>query len=74
MRASLHFDQLKKYGDFPYVTEVYPDEMTVLQEASKRLPRNEVARKIIADLEKAEGMLLSGSTFGKIVSARNWQP
>ena len=65
MRASLHFDNLKSYGDFPYVDQVYPDDRAILQEASKRLPRNEVARKIIADLEKAEGMLLSGATFNK---------
>ena len=65
MRASLHFDNLKSYGDFPYVDQVYPDDMAILQEASKRLPRNEVARKIIADLEKAEGMLLSGTAFNK---------
>ena len=65
MRASLHFDKLQTYGDFPYVDQVYVDDMAILQEASKRLPRNEVARKIIADLEKAEGMLLSGTAFNK---------
>ena len=65
MRASLHFDKLKSYGDFPYVDQVYVDDKALLQEASRRLPRNEVARKIIADLEKAEGMLLSGTAFNK---------
>ena len=65
MRASLHFDKLKSYGDFPYVDQVYVDDKAILQEASRRLPRNEVARKIIADLETAEGMLLSGTAFNK---------
>lgn len=65
MRASLHFDMLQTYGDFPYVDQVYVDDMAILQEASKRLPRNEVARKIIADLETAESMLLSGTAFNK---------
>ena len=65
MRAMAYFAKLKNYGDFPIITEVLPDDMATLREASKRAPRNEVAKFIISDLEKAESMLKSGADFGK---------
>ena len=65
MRAMAYFAKLKTYGDFPIITEVLPDDMATLREASRRAPRNEVAKFIISDLEKAEGMLKSGAAFNK---------
>ena len=65
MRAMAYFAKLQSYGDFPIITEVLPDDMAVLREASRRAPRNEVAKFIISDLEKAEGMLKSGAAFNK---------
>ena len=65
MRAMAYFAKLRNYGDFPIITEVLPDDMATLREASKRAPRNEVAKFIISDLEKAESMLKSGADFGK---------
>jgi hypothetical protein len=65
MRAMAYFAKLKSFGDFPIITEVLPDDMAVLREASRRAPRNEVAKFIISDLEKAEGMLKSGAAFNK---------
>lgn len=52
-RAYEYFKKYRALGDFPIVTTTLPDEMTALIEASKRAPRNEVARFIISDLDKA---------------------
>mgnify|MGYP001405510755 FL=1 len=41
------------FGDFPIIDQPLADEMEALREASKRFPRNEVARFIISDLDKA---------------------
>ena len=65
IRAMAYFSKLKSYGDFPIITEVLIDDMATLREASRRAPRNEVAKFIISDLEKAEGMLKSVTAFGK---------
>lgn len=53
LRAYEYFRRLIMFGDFPIVTECLPDELGALVEASKRSPRNEVARFIISDLDKA---------------------
>lgn len=53
LRAFEYFKKLQLFGDFPIITEPLPDDMEVLSEASKRSPRNEVARFIIDDLDKA---------------------
>lgn len=53
IRAWTYFAKLRYFGDFPIVTEVLPDDSETLIEASKRFPRNEVARFIIEDLDKA---------------------
>ena len=42
MRALVYFDRMTTYGDFPIITQVYPDRTEELVEASKRAPRNEV--------------------------------
>ena len=41
------------FGDCPIINQPLADEMEALREASKRCPRNEVARFIISDLDKA---------------------
>lgn len=53
-RAYVYFGLLKTYGDFPIVTEVLTDgDYAANVEANKRKPRNEVARFILEDLDKA---------------------
>ena len=56
-RAFQYFDRLKTYGDFPIVTEPLPEDKKILVEQSKRQPRNEVARFILKDLDKAIELL-----------------
>lgn len=53
LRAYEYFDLYQIYGDLPIVTTTLPDDETILTEASKRYPRNEVARFILSDLDKA---------------------
>ena len=53
-RAYIYFNNLKTYGDFPIVTEPLADgDYAANVEASKRKPRNEVARFILNDLDSA---------------------
>ncbi len=52
-RAYEYYKRYSTLGDFPIVTQALPDDMEVLTEASKRMPRNEVARFILSDLDKA---------------------
>lgn len=66
LRASVYFDRLRTYGDFPIFTVVPKDKTEELVELSKRAPRNEVARFILSDLDKAIALLKSGSAFGKV--------
>lgn len=53
LRAWNYFTMLKRYGDFPILKNVLVDDKEVLIEASKRAPRNEVARFILQDLDSA---------------------
>lgn len=53
LRAYEYFKRYQQFGDFPIVTTALPDEMEALVLASKRMPRNEVARFIMSDLDKA---------------------
>jgi hypothetical protein len=53
LRAYEYFKKLQLFGDFPIVETPLTDDATALREASKRAPRNEVARFILADLDKA---------------------
>ncbi|SFC72485.1 Starch-binding associating with outer membrane [Parapedobacter composti] len=57
MRAFAYFQKLQALGDFPIITEILPDEHGALTEASKRRPRNEVARFILEDLDRAIDLL-----------------
>ena len=69
-RAWEHFRLLRFYGDAPIVTELLPDDSQVLAEASKRRPRNEVARFILEDLDNAIDLLLDAAPEkGRITKA-----
>ena len=54
---------LAYYGDLPIVTKVLEDNDEVIVENSKRTPRNEVARFILEDLDKAISYLASLGKF-----------
>lgn len=62
-RALVYFRIMALYGDIPVITEVLPDENNVIVENSKRTPRNEVARFILSDLDKAIEMCYTRSKF-----------
>lgn len=53
IRAYEYWRKYQEFGDFPIIRTVLPDEKEPLVEASKRFPRNEVARFIISDLDSA---------------------
>ena len=53
LRAWQYFKKLQVFGDFPIIKEPLADDAKTLAEASRRQPRNEVARFIIEDLDKA---------------------
>ena len=57
LRAWEYFKKLRLYGDFPIVKSTLIDDSGMLVEASKRAPRNEVARFIIQDLDSAIMMM-----------------
>lgn len=61
MRALVYYNQLRKYGDYPIITEVLPDDEAILIEKSIRQPRNKVARFILEDLDKAIGLMKNQS-------------
>jgi hypothetical protein len=65
LRAYEYFKKLQEFGDYPIITTVLPDEKEALVEASKRSPRNEVARFILSDLDTAIPMLLETAPDGK---------
>lgn len=53
-RAYIYFSYLQKFGDFPIVDQILNDaDYATNVEANKRKPRNEVARFILTDLDKA---------------------
>lgn len=57
-RAYIYFDYLKRFGDFPIVTNTLdPADYSLVVESNKRKPRNEVARFILSDLDKAIEMM-----------------
>lgn len=65
LRANEYFKKLQRLGDFPIVTQPLENDMTPLVEASKRMPRTEVARFILADLDKAISLLKEDPDGGK---------
>jgi hypothetical protein len=52
-RALEYFEKLQALGDFPIIKTTLADDEAILNEASKRAPRSEVARFIISDLDSA---------------------
>ena len=56
-RAYEYFKRLKMFGDLPIVTSCLPDELNALTDASKRRPRNEVARFILDDCQRAYDLM-----------------
>lgn len=65
MRALQNFKNLVAFGDFPIVEDVLVEVEEDLISASQRAPRNEFARFILADLDRAINLLESGDTFKK---------
>lgn len=63
-RALAYYNGLVQFGDLPIIKTVLPDDNAVLVENSARQPRNEVARFILSDLDKAIDMLQSKSAIG----------
>lgn len=53
LRAYAYFSMLQKWGDLPILTEAFNADEEILVAASKRSPRNEVARFILNDLDLA---------------------
>ncbi|MDO4790428.1 MAG: RagB/SusD family nutrient uptake outer membrane protein [Porphyromonas sp.] len=68
IRAALYYQKLQAYGDFPIITKVLPDDRAALIEASKRMPRNEVARFILSDLDKAISLLKERTPMNQRIS------
>ncbi|WP_083257280.1 RagB/SusD family nutrient uptake outer membrane protein [Arcticibacter eurypsychrophilus] len=65
LRAFEYFEKLKILGDFPIIRTTLPDEKMALVEASKRMPRTEVARFILSDLDSAILFLNNSPVGGK---------
>ncbi len=57
LRALEYYYRLRTVGDFPIIKTTLADDQEVLTEASKRSPRNEVARFILEDLDKAISLM-----------------
>ena len=53
LRAFSYFKMLRAFGDLPIIKEPLPVDEGILIDANKRSPRNEVARFILNDLDKA---------------------
>lgn len=53
LRACEYFNRYQKFGDFPIIKEPLKNDLQSLSDASRRYPRNEVARFILSDLDKA---------------------
>lgn len=68
IRAALYFNKLQTYGDFPIIKKALSDDRATLIEASKRMPRNEVARFILSDLDKAISMLKDKTPMNQRIS------
>jgi starch-binding outer membrane protein, SusD/RagB family len=71
LRAFEYFNKVQTFGDFPIVKNTLPDEQATLTQASKRRPRNEVARFILADLDSAVQLLSATPPSGKNRISKN---
>lgn len=64
-RALAYYNKLVALGDFPIVRHTLTDDIQQLVQASKRMPRNEVARFIISDLDSAAILMKSKAPDGR---------
>lgn len=71
IRAYNYYKKLVALGDFPIVTTALSDVEETLVTASKRQPRNKVARFILEDLDKAIPLLLNSAPGGKNRISKN---
>ena len=72
-RAYDYFRLLRNYGDAPILTTVLGDDKAELTAASVRSPRNEVARFILSDLDKAISLLMEKAPeSGRITRDAAW--
>ena len=69
LRAYAYFSKLRNVGDYPIVTEPLQDSREVLIAASKRAPRDSVARFILSDLDKAIELMSGASMPNTRISA-----
>ncbi len=53
LRACEYFKRYQMFGDFPIITQPLSDDPEELRESNKRMPRTEVARFILSDLDNA---------------------
>ena len=53
LRACEYFKRYQMFGDFPIITQPLNDDLEELRESNKRMPRTEVARFILSDLDNA---------------------
>lgn len=65
LRAYEYFEKVQALGDFPIIKNTLPDDKDLLTAASKRRPRNEVARFILSDLDSAIQLLSVTPPDGK---------
>ena len=68
LRAYEYFKRYQKFGDFPIIKEKLTDNKAELVAASKRMPRNEVARFILEDLDHAIEMMEPGYVVNTRIS------
>lgn len=70
IRGMLYYDKLYAFGDFPIVDKVLNVDEDLAGE-SKRMPRNEVARHILKDLDKAIELLPETTPRNQRLSKRS---
>lgn len=69
IRAMLYYDKLKTFGDYPILLEEVNIDADLVA-ASKRMPRNEVARQILKDLDQAIALLMPTTPRNQKISKR----
>lgn len=65
LRAYNYFNKLVALGDFPILKTTLPDNREILTNASRRMPRTEVARFIVSDLDSAIMLMKNVSPDGR---------
>lgn len=65
LRAFEYFEKVKALGDFPIVKKNYPDDKSILIEASQRKPHSEVIRFVLTDLDSSIMLMSDASPDGK---------